>query len=94
MVCFYNAVEVDGDDYEAGAEAGEQYDGTGPAVYTSWTAVKIHACLHPCIILDHYQMNPEEHYKAKMLPVDSSDMVVGCKLDAPHIVADVPLHAV
>jgi hypothetical protein len=29
-----------------------------------------------------------------MLPVDSSDMVVGCKLDAPHIVADVPLHAV
>jgi hypothetical protein len=92
-VCFYNAVEVD-DDNEAEAEEGEgeQYDGSGPEVYTSWTAVKIHACLHPCIILDCYQVNAEEHYKAKMLPVDSSDGVVGSKLDAPHIVADVPLH--
>ena len=37
-VCFYNVVKVD-DDNEAEAEEGEQYDGSGPAVYTSWTAV-------------------------------------------------------
>jgi hypothetical protein len=84
-VCFYNVVEVDDDD-EAEAEEGEQYDGSGPAVYTSWKAVKIHACLHPCIILDSYQVNAKEHYEAKMLPVDSSDgrgggLQIGC---APH----------
>jgi hypothetical protein len=37
-VCFYNVVKVDDDD-EAEAEEGEQYDGSGPAVYTSWTDV-------------------------------------------------------
>jgi hypothetical protein len=92
MVYFYNVVEVDDND-EAEAEESEQYDGSGPAVYISWTAVKIHACLHPCNILDCYQVNAKEHYKAKMLPVDSSDRVVGYKLDAPHIVVDVPLRA-
>lgn len=53
-------------------------------------------CLRPCIILDRFQHDAdgEELYMAKMLPIDSTEVISLCTLDFPETVTNVPRRAI
>jgi hypothetical protein len=94
-VCFYDAGDDDDEDEEENDEEEDEANDE-LVVYTSWNTVQDHSCLRPCIILKRYQQDSADDevlYKAKMLPTDSG-VFDACQLDVPHIVTDIPPHAV
>lgn len=65
-------------------------------VYSWSDAEEIDECLRPCVILDRYSHpeTGEEVYMAKMMPIDSTEVIGLCTLDEPEIVTDVPRRAI